>query len=114
MTLVYSHYWIEVHATLLSKEQEKASFLLKILISGLIHASEVQKYSDLKPEVAFICPCETAPSSSPHLASPVTPDNEYMRCRLNETVCNELTERYTPWLRHRLEGIKLLLSVSDN
>ena len=105
MTLIYSHYWIEIHAILLSKEQEKASLILNILLSGLIHAAEVQKYSDLKPELAFICPCESVPSSSIHLASPVTPDNEYMRCRLNEAVCKELTERHTPWLGH--QGINI-------
>ena len=101
MTLIYSHYWIELHAMLLSKEQEKASLLRDILLNGLNHAAEVQKYSDLKPELAFICPCDSTSSSSPHLASPIAPDNDYMRCRQNETVCKELTDRHTSWLGNR-------------
>ena len=98
VTLVYAHYWIEVHATIFSKDQNKASLLREVLFTGLSHAAKVQRYSSLCPEVAFLCPCENTSSGSSHLASPLTSGNEYMRCQRNETVCMELTSRHAPWL----------------
>ena len=99
VTLIYSHDWIELHVDVFDRDQKKACLVRDILISGLKHAEQVQKYNSLVPELAFFCPCESELHSPLHLASPVSPNNEFMRCRQDETVCMKLTDRHTLWLQ---------------
>ena len=98
MTLIYLHDWIELHATILDRDQQQAYLLRDILFNGLKHVAEVQKYNSLTPKLAFFCPCKGSRQSTLHLATPITPNNEFMRCRLNESLCIEVTERHKPWL----------------
>lgn len=99
VTLIYSHEWIELHATVYGKDKKKICMQLRDeIFKGLKNAEAIQKYSDLIPELAFICPYEHKNSSSVHLASPVNPDNEVMRCRQDQTKYSDLTEKHALWL----------------
>ena len=98
VTLIYSHNWIELHVHAFSKDKPKVYLLRDTIFSGLVHAQRVQKYTTLVPELAFFCHCETRKQASLHLATPVPPNNEFMRCKQNERFCTELTERYHLWL----------------
>ena len=98
VTLIYFHDWIELHVDVFNKDQQKACLVRDVLFDGLKHAEQAQRYHNLIPELAYFCPCEDIQHTSRHLASPVFPDNEFMRCRRDETVCLELTDRHTLWL----------------
>ena len=101
ITLIYSHNWIELHANVISDiNSQSASSLLNTLFEGIHQAQKIQKYSCLIPELAFFCKCKAGgrSRSSLHLASPVTPNNKFMRCRKNERLCTKLTEKHQLWL----------------
>ena len=99
ITLIYSHNWIEIHADIFSKNKPKVYLLRDTLFNGLAHAQKIQKYTALVPELAFFCQCEAQKQTFIHLASPVAPNNDYMRCRQNERLCTELNERHQVWLQ---------------
>ena len=102
VTLIYSHNWIELHADVFSEIHSQMAFsLLNTLFKGINSAQKVQRYSSLVPELAFFCKCKAGNQygSSLHLASPVTPDNKFMRCRKNERLCIGLTGRHQLWLK---------------
>ena len=98
VTLIYCHEWIELHATILSKDKKKCCLLRDEILKALKHAEEIQQYSDCVSEIAFFCPCKTRNPSLLHLALPITPDNEVMRCRHNDAKYSDLTDRHTLWL----------------
>ena len=98
VTLIYSHEWIELHAIVYGKNKQKICLLLNTIFRGLKCAQEIQKYNDFVPELAFFCPCKYG-SSSLHLASPITPYNEVMQCRRDQTKYSDLTERHALWLK---------------
>ena len=98
VTLIYSHRWIELHVYVFSKDKPKVYLLRDAIFNGLVHAQKVQKYTTLVPELAYFCQCEARKQSSLHLATPVTPNNDFMRCRQNERLCTELTEQHQLWL----------------
>ena len=98
VTLIYCHNWIEIHVHVFSKDQPKIYLLRNAIFSGLTRAQKVQKYTTLVPELAFFCQCGARKQTSLHLATPVPPNNEFMRCKQNERLCRELTERHQLWL----------------
>ena len=95
ITLIYSHEWIEVHAKTYGKNKKKLHLLREEIYKGLKYAEEIQKYDGQIPELAYFCSCT---QSSPHLASPITPDNDIMQCRRDQTTFSDLTEKHVLWL----------------
>ena len=106
-TLIYTHQWIELHVQIDDDEQQAGS-LQKMLFDGLKHAAEVQKYSNITPELAFLCPHEQEasnqaakecqPSFPPHLAT-ITHNKQRIRCKLDtEKISYKLTEKYGVWI----------------
>jgi GTPase SAR1 family protein len=108
-TLIYTHQWIELHVKI-DGDQQQACSLKRMLFGGLKHAAEVQKYSDITPELAFLCPHEqeassqaaaeeSQPSSSlpPHLAT-VTRNKQRIRCKLDKRISYEVKEKYAIWI----------------
>ena len=98
VTLIYSYYWIELHANVFGEDKQTACLLLDALFNSLKHAEEVQRYNSVDPKLAFFCPCNEGNPSSLHLASPVSSEYKFMRCRRDERVCTKLTNRHTLWL----------------
>ena len=98
VTLIYSLEWIELHATIYGKDKKKICLLRDEIFKGLKYAEEIQKYNDFIPEIAFFCPCKHENPSSLHLASPITPDSQVMRCRRDQTKYSDFTERHALWL----------------
>ena len=107
-TLIYTHQWIELHVQI-DGDQQHACSLKRMMFDGLKHAAEVQKYSNITPELAFLCPCdheqeasnqagESQPSSSlpPHLAT-VTRNKQRIWCKLDKRFY-ELKEKYAVWI----------------
>ena len=106
ITLIYSYNWIEVHANVISDiNSQMTSSLLNTLFEGIHQAQKIQKHSSLVPKLAFFCSCKAGGQSrsSLHLASPVTPNNKFMRCRINERLCTKLSEKHQLWLEY-LDG----------
>jgi GTPase SAR1 family protein len=108
-TLIYTHQWIELHIKI-DGDQQQACSLKRMLFDGLKHAAEVQKYSDITPELAFLCSHEQEASSqaaaeesqpssslSPHLAT-VTRNKQRIRCKLDKRISYELKEKYAIWI----------------
>ena len=98
VTLIYRREWIELHVKVYGKDKKKICMLRDEIFESLKNAEAIQKYGDLTPELAFICPYKHKDSTFIHLASPVTPDNEVMRCRQDQTIYSDLTEKYILWL----------------
>ena len=106
-TLIYTHQWIELHVQI-DGDQQQACSLKRMLFDGLKHAAEVQKYSNITPELAFLCPHEQEASSQageesqpppppPHLAT-VTRNKQRIQCTLDKRISYELKEKYTIWI----------------
>jgi GTPase SAR1 family protein len=108
-TLIYTHQWIELHVKI-DGDQQQACSLKRMLFGGLKHAAEVQKYSDITPELAFLCPHEqeassqaaaeeSQPSSSlpPHLAT-VTRNKQRIRCKLDKRISYEVKGKCAIWI----------------
>ena len=104
-TLIFTHQWIELHVQI-DGDQQQASRLQKMLFDGLEHAAEVQKYSDITPELAFLCPHdqeaanqaeECRQSFPPHLAT-ITRNKQRVRCKVDRKISYELTGKYGVWV----------------
>ena len=95
VTLIYSHNWIELHATVFDNDQYKASLLRDNLFEGLKHAETIQKYESIESKLAFFCDCQG--EYYQHLAGAISA--EFMRCSVNSGVCKPLTKRHLPWLK---------------
>ena len=107
ITLIYTHQWIELHVQI-DGDQQQACSLKRMLFDGLKHAAEVQKYSNITPELAFLCPHKQTVSSqaghseesqppSPHLAT-VTRNKQRIRCKLDKRISYEVKEKYAIWI----------------
>jgi GTPase SAR1 family protein len=108
ITLIYTHQWIELHVKI-DGDQQQACSLKRMLFDGLKHAAEVQKYSNITPELAFLCPHEqeassqaseeSQPSSSlpPHLAT-ITRNKQRIRCKLDKRISYEVKGKYAIWI----------------
>ena len=98
VTLIYFHYWIELHIiNMFDEDEQKACCLLRnSVFSGLKHVQKVQKYDGIIPEMAFFCSCENRQYD--HLASA----NE-LQCEKYTSKRGTLTEKHQLWL-HSLEG----------
>ena len=99
VTLIYSYNWIEVHVALFGEDLQNACLIRDVILSGLVHAEQVQKYEGLSAELAFICPCGGAQSTSLHLATAISPDNQFMQCIQDESVVLPMTDRHRLWLQ---------------
>ena len=100
VTLFYTHQWIGVYARIFD-DQQQASFLCSIVFDGLAHAAEIQRYSHIIPEFAFLCPCEPGTSdqqSFPHIAT-ITPNKRYICCSCDENNCYVLTKSHCLWMK---------------
>ena len=95
VTLIYSHNWIELHATIFDEEQHKACLLRDDLFKGLKHAETVQKYKNMQPKLAFFCDCQG--EYYQHLGCAIS--EKFMRCSVNNGVCKPLTVRHRLWLK---------------
>ena len=108
-TLIYTHQWIELYVQI-DGDQQQVYSLKRMLFNGLKHAAEVQKYSSITPELAFLCPHDyeqealsqavespASPSQPPHLAT-VTRNKQRIRCKLNKRISYELKEKYAVWI----------------
>ena len=100
-TLIYTHQWIELHVQIYG-DQRQANNLKKILFDGLKHVAEVQKYSNITPEFAFLCPHEQEASNQAgecqqaHLAT-ITRDKQRIRCKQSKRISYALAEKYRIW-----------------
>ena len=100
-TLIYTHQWIELHVQIYG-DQRQANNLKKMLFDGLKHVAEVQKYSNITPELAFLCPHEQEASNQAgecqqaHLAI-ITRDKQRIRCKQNKRISYTLAEKYRIW-----------------
>ena len=100
-TLIYTHQWIELHIQIYG-DQQQANNLNKMLFDGLKHVAEVQKYSNITPELAFLCPHEQETSNQAeesqqaHLAI-ITRDKQRIRCKQSKKISYALTEKYRIW-----------------
>ena len=100
VTLFYTHQWIGLYARIFG-DQKRAYCLQQTVFNGLVHAAEIQKYSHIVPELAFLCPCEAGMSeqqSIPHVAT-ITPDEQYICCSQDESNCYALTENHRLWMK---------------
>ena len=100
VTLFYTHQWIGLYAHIFD-DQQQACRLRSIVFDGLAHAAEIQRYSHIVPELAFLCPCEQGTSnqqSFPHIAT-VTPDKRFLCCSRDENDCFVLTEDCCLWMK---------------
>ena len=99
VSLFYTHQWIEVYPRIYDDPQQ-ACYLRCIVFDGLARVAEVQRYSHVTPELAFLCPCEQETSdqqSLPHIAT-ITPNKRYLCCSRDENNLYALTEKYCLWL----------------
>ena len=103
-TLNYSHQWIELHVQI-DGDQRQVGDIKKMLFDGLKHAAEIQKYSNIAPELAFLCPHkqeasnqpeECQPSFPPHLAT-ITRNKQRIRCKLHKKTTYTLAKKYCIW-----------------
>ena len=111
VSLFYTHQWIEVYPHIYDDPQQ-ACYLRCAVFDGLARAAEVQRYSHITPELAFLCPCEQETSdqqSLPHIAT-ITPSNRYLCCSQDENSCYALTEKYSLWLNSL--GAKIFVNLS--
>ena len=103
VTLIYLYNWIELHVTLFSEDLQNVCLIRDVILSGLLHAEQVQRYDGLSAEVAFFCPCHGGAQStlsSLHLATPTSPDdNQFMQCIQDEGVVLQMTDRHKLWLQ---------------
>ena len=103
ITLIYFYEWIEVHMSLdedeNEDEQECCCSIRETLFRGLRNAQNVQKYSSLQPELAFLCNCSN--KSYEHLAT-VTPTKKKLQCSVSN-IKEKLTEKHQVWL-HSYDG----------
>ena len=105
-TLIYTHQWIELHIQI-DGDQQPCN-LKRMLFDGLKHAAEVQKYTNITPELAFLCPHEQGASSQaakesqplspqPHLAT-ITRNKQRLRCKVDKRISYKLKEKYAIWI----------------
>ena len=97
-TLIYTHQWIELHVQIYG-DKRRANNLQKMLFDGLKHVAEVQRCSNVTPELAFLCPHgqeESNQAEEPHLGI-ITRDKQYIRCKQNKKISYALAEKYRIW-----------------
>ena len=102
ITLIYSYNYIELHLTLFNEEPQNACLIIQdALFNGLVKAEKVQKYNIVLPELAFFCPCGGGEHTSLHLATPISPDNQFMQCVQDKSIIIPIlkTDRHKLWIQ---------------
>ena len=106
-TLIYTHQWIELYVQIdCDQRQGLADDIKRMLFDGLNHVAKVQKYSNITPKLAFLCPHEQEASNQaeecqqavpPHLAT-ITRNKQHIRCKLDKKISYKLAEKYGIWI----------------